>query len=429
MDATLRIEPARRIAGSVRVPGDKSVSHRYLMLGAIARGTTRLSRLAPGADVRSTRDCLRALGVKISQSPTLDTTIEGNGWSGLHEPTEALDCGNSGTTIRLLTGLLAGRPIATQLTGDSSLRRRPMRRVIDPLVAMGAQIASSNGSAPISITGRRLSAARLSTGVASAQVKSAIMLAALSASGETTLEEPLPTRDHTELAFPLFGLRAAVRGLSVAVPGGQQATAPEATLEVPGDPSSAAVWAAAASALPGSDVSIEGVLLNPRRIGFVRALQALGADVEVTETDRRGGERVGRIRVRHAGHGACRLDASDVPDLIDELPVLAARAALGGSLEVRGAAELRVKESDRIATIVQGLRALGADAEERDDGFVVIGSRRLSGGATDAHGDHRMVMAFAIAGLGASGSTVIHGADAVAVSYPDFARDLIALAS
>jgi 3-phosphoshikimate 1-carboxyvinyltransferase len=294
---------------------------------------------------------------------------------------------------------------------------------------MGARITSSNGCAPLNILGTGLSCGKLATGVASAQVKSAIMLAALSASGTTTVEEPLPTRDHTELAFPLFGLHARTDGLVVTVPGGQTATAPGGSLTVPGDPSSAAVWAAAASALPGSDLLIEDVLLNPRRLGFVRALQALGATVDVMETDRRGGERVGRLRVRHAGHGDCRLEAADVPDLIDELPILAARAALGGSLEVRGAGELRVKESDRIATIVSGLRALGADAEERADGFVVRGARRLSGGAADAAGDHRMVMAFAIAGLGAAGTTVITGADAVAVSYPDFARDLGALAS
>ena len=429
MDATLRIEPARRIAGSVRVPGDKSVSHRYLMLGSIARGTTRLSHLAPGADVNSTRDCLRALGLRISQSPALETTIDGTGWAGLRQAAEALDCGNSGTTLRLLTGLLAGRPLTTELTGDASLRRRPMRRVIDPLGALGAQITSENGCAPITVVGAKLCGANLSTGVASAQVKSAIMLAALSADGDTTVNEPLATRDHTELAFPLFGLQATVRGLVVTVPGGQDATAPDGLLTVPGDPSSAAVWAAAASALPGSDVSIEDVLLNPRRLGFVRALESLGARIDVTETDRRGGERVGRVRVRHAGHGDCRLEAADIPDLIDELPVLAARAALGGSLEVRGAGELRVKESDRIATIVSGLRALGAQADECEDGFVVTSARPLSGGAADAHGDHRMVMAFAIAALGATGATVIHGADAVAVSYPDFARDLGALAS
>ena len=429
MDATLRIEPARRIAGSVRVPGDKSVSHRYLMLGAIARGTTRLLRLAPGADVRSTRDCLRALGVEISQTAALELAIDGRGWAGLRQPTEPLDCGNSGTTIRLLTGLLAGRPIDSQLTGDDSLRRRPMRRVIDPLAAMGARIASGDGCAPLSITGTTLSAAALLTGVASAQVKSAIMLAALSAHGETTVEEPLPTRDHTEFAFPLFGLRADLRGLVVRIPGEQEATAPDDPLTVPGDPSSAAVWAAAASALPGSDVFIDDVLLNPRRLGFVRALQALGAVVEVIETDRRGSERVGRMRVTHAGHGDCRLEAADVPDLIDELPVLAARAALGGSLEVRGAGELRVKESDRIRAIVDRLRALGADAEERADGFMVTGGRPLAGGVAHAGGDHRMVMAFAIAGLGARGATLIQGADVVSVSYPDFARDLHALAS
>ena len=350
----------------------------------------------------------------------------------LSEPSGILDANNSGTTLRLTTGLVAGRPFRTALTGDESLRRRPMARVITPLEAMGARIHSSGGRAPLTIEGGPLTGIRWQPAVPSAQVKSALMLAALSASGETTIVESLPTRDHTEVAFPAFGLTVQVDGNEIRVPGGQEPTAPSQPLAVPGDPSSAAVWAAAAAARPGSTVRIDDVLLNPRRLGFVRALRAMGADITLTETNVVAGERVGSIEIRHAAHAAAVIGPADVPDLIDELPVLAARAALGGSLEVSGAAELRVKESDRITALVRGLTALGVDAQERPDGFVIHGSddsRRPTGGSVDAAGDHRLVMAFAIVGLGATGPTTIHGADAVAVSYPGFARDLAALTS
>ena len=374
--------------------------------------------------------CFRELGVVITAGGPGLITINGRGWTGLQAPAGPLDAANSGTTLRLLAGLLSGRPLAVTMTGDASLRRRPMNRVIEPLRAMGATIESNEGKAPLTITGGTLSGIEWRPPVASAQIKSALMLAGLSARGRTVVHEIQPTRDHSELAFPAFGLHASTDGLAVTVPGQQEATAPASgVLEVPGDASSAAPWAAAAAALPGSAVVLTDVGLNPRRIGFVQALRSLGAEITIDETHRSGGEPVGRIRVAHRDHAHATLGAHEVPDLIDELPVLAARAALGGSLEVSGASELRVKESDRIATLVNGFRTLGVDAEERPDGFVVRGHRRPTGGRVDAAHDHRLVMAFTIVGLGASGSTFITGADAVGVSYPAFVEDLGRLVS
>jgi 3-phosphoshikimate 1-carboxyvinyltransferase len=423
----MEITPATALSGIVRLPGDKSISHRYVMLGAVARGDTRLVNTAPGADVAATIRCMRALGVEIQHGTDGALVIAGRGWNALRQPAGTLDAGNSGTTLRLLAGLLAGRAMTVTLTGDASLRRRPMARVIDPLHAMGATVTSEHQRAPITVTGGRLRAIEWRPPVPSAQVKSAVMLAALSAEGTSTVTEPQPTRDHSERAFPAFGLEVSVSGNSIQVPGTQEATAPSDILVVPGDPSSAAVWAAGASALPGSEVVLEGVGLNPRRLGFVRALRQMGAEVGVTETATSAGEPVGTLVVRHHSHRHAAIGGADVPDLIDELPVLAARAALGGSLEVAGAAELRVKESDRISALVAGFRALGVDAVERADGFVIRGANRPTGGHVDAAGDHRLVMAFAIVGLGASAPTYIAGADAVAVSYPGFASDLARL--
>jgi 3-phosphoshikimate 1-carboxyvinyltransferase len=432
-ESTLTITPARAVAGTLRMPGDKSISHRYAMLGAIARGTTRISGLAPGADVAATCACVGALGVGVRFStaggvPNGHVTIDGRGWEGLSEARAALDARNSGTSMRLLAGIVAGRPFRTVITGDASLSRRPMRRVLDPLAAMGAGVSSVDGHAPITIDGRALAGIMWTSPVASAQVKSAVMLAALSAAGTTTVTEPLRTRDHTERAFPAFGLTCATDDRSVSVPGGQEAVAPDVLLTVPGDPSSAAVWASAAAAFAGGSVRIDGVCLNPRRLGFVRVLERMGARVTLDQHDA-AGEPCGTMTIRHDGHHATAIAPEDIPDLVDELPVLAARAALGGALAVSGAGELRVKESDRITALVTGLRELGVRADERPDGFIVDGSRRPTGGTVDAAGDHRLVMAFAVVGLGATGPTRIRGASAVDVSYPGFTRDLAALVS
>jgi 3-phosphoshikimate 1-carboxyvinyltransferase len=422
----LELQPARRVQGFVRVPGDKSISHRYVLLGAIARGTTAIEGLSHGADVQATVLCVRGLGVHVDVSPEL-VCVRGHGWDGLCQASHPLDAANSGTTTRLLAGILATRPFRTVVTGDESLSRRPMQRVIDPLTAMGAAIASNNGRLPLTIDGGPLRPVSWRTPVPSAQVKSAILFAGLRAEGTTRVEEPAPTRDHTERAFPAFGLHLKTAGTVSEVTGGQEPEAPRHRLVVPGDPSSAAVWAAAAAALPGSNVVVDDVALNPRRLGFIRALERSGADVRVEQTAESGGEPVGRITIRHGSHHDTVIGPAEVPDLIDELPVLAGRAALGGRLEVSGAAELRVKESDRITALVTGLRALGVDADERPDGFIISGTRRPTGGRVDAAHDHRLVMAFAIVALGASGPTVISGADVVSVSYPTFERDLAGL--
>ncbi len=417
----------RAIRGTLVPPGDKSISHRYALFGALAHGTTAVSHLAPGADVASTLACLERLGVHIERTGTGEARIHGRGLAGLRPPATALDAGNSGTSMRLLAGVLAGCPFESTLIGDASLSRRPMRRVIDPLTLMGARIESTEGHAPLVIRGGALTGIAYTTPVASAQVKSAIMLAGLAASGRTRVTEPMPTRDHTERAFATFGLTVHVQGTTCTVEGGQRPVAPAGPLRVPSDPSSAAVWAAAAAALPGSSIVLSGVCLNPLRLGFVRALERMGAAITITTDEEVGGEPVGSIAIAHGTHQAAVITPDEVPSLIDELPVLAARAALGGRLEVSGASELRVKESDRITALVEGFRRLGVHAEERPDGFVIDGSRQPTGGTADAASDHRLVMAFTLVGLGASGPTTVTDADAVAISYPSFQQDLAGL--
>lgn len=428
MLSSLQVSPIRALSGHLAVPGDKSISHRYVLLGGLAEGRTSISHLSPGADVRASLECMAALGAGVQHHPGGRVVITGWGARGPAAPDTPLDCMNSGTTMRLLAGLLAGWPVTATLGGDASLSRRPMGRIIEPLAAMGARITSSDGRAPLTVQGGRLAAMRWAVPVASAQVKSAILLAGLRADGDTELAEPAPTRDHTERAFPLFGLRCRVDGLQVTVGGGQRAQAPAATLHVPGDPSSAAVWAAAAAALPGSRITLTGVALNPRRLGFVTALARLGADIAVTPVSVLGGEPVGTITVAYRDCLDTAITPDEVPGLIDELPVLAACAAHGRRLEVRGAAELRVKESDRITALVTGLRQLGVHADEFPDGFLIDGRRgRPAGGRAGAVHDHRLVMAFTLVALGAAGPSTIDDADSVAVSYPAFADDLRSL--
>lgn len=393
----------------------------------MADGTTHIAGLSGGADVHASSQCVQALGARIETTGNT-TAVTGWGAAGPRVPAAPLDCMNSGTTMRLLMGLLAGYPVAVTLVGDASLSRRPMARVLGPLTQMGARGAASDGRPPVHLEGGGLRAIDWTSPVASAQLKSAVMLAALRADGTTSITEPVPTRDHSERAFPLFGVHAQVDGLTIRVAGGQQASAPADVLHVPGDPSSAAIWAAAAAAVPGSEVTIEGVALNPRRLGFIGALERLGADVDVRATAEMGGEIVGDITVRYGERRDTTIGADEVPSLIDELPVLAASAALGARLEVRGAEELRVKESDRISALVSGLRALGVAAEEYPDGFFIDGRAGAPrGGTVDAAHDHRLVMAFAIVSTRASGRTEIRGADVVSVSYPSFVQDLHAL--
>ncbi len=421
----LQLSPVRAVRGHLLVPGDKSISHRYVLLSALADGRSTIDHLSPGADVAASLGCVEALGARVDRLGPASVHITGQGHGGLRQASGPLACLNSGTTMRLLAGIVAGLPFVSKLTGDDSLSRRPMGRIIDPLTRMGARIESQEGRAPLVIQGGPLRAVTWAPPVASAQIKSAVLLAGLSATGTTVVHEPAATRDHTERAFPLFGLRCDVQGLTVSVAGGQRASAPTGVLTVPGDPSSAAVWAAAAAALPGSSVQFPGVALNPRRLGFLTALTRLGARVTIVTDAEIGGESVGTIAVAFGDRQDTTIGPDEVPDLIDELPVLAAVAAFGRRLEVRGAGELRVKESDRITALVTGLRALGVEAEEFPDGFAIDGTvRQPRGGEADAAGDHRLVMAFTLIALGASGPTGIRGAERVAVSYPAFIADL-----
>ena len=413
--------PARRFGGRLRVPGDKSVSHRALILGALAVGRTRISGLAPGGDCRSTRSCLASLGVRIEESRQPGGpvwTVEGVGLGGLRAPAAALDAGNSGTTARFLMGVLAGHAFTSTLIGDASLSRRPMRRVADPLLRMGARIEMVDGHLPVVVAGGALRGITLEMTVPSAQVKSAVLLAGLHADGVTTVVEADKTRDHTERALERFGAGVSIDGRRIAVAGGGALRAADIT--VPGDPSSAAFWAAAAAAIPGADVTVEGMGLNPTRTAFLGVLERMGARIEVVPDPASGPEPVGTVTVRHGSSRFVDIHPSEVAGLIDELPALAGAAAHGGGLSVTGAAELRVKESDRITALADGLRALGAEVEEFPDGFRIPGARRLTGGTADAVGDHRLAMAFAIAALGASGESRILGSDAVDVSYPGF---------
>jgi 3-phosphoshikimate 1-carboxyvinyltransferase len=424
----LTLFPASRYGGRLAVPGDKSISHRYVLLGSLAEGTTSVTGLAPGADVASSVACMQALGAQITRTGPDALQIRGRGRVRLAPADGDLNCGNSGTTMRLLAGIVASHPFRSRLVGDASLSRRPMRRVIDPLMAMGAEITARDGHPPLEIIGDDLTGIDWTPQVASAQTKSAILFAGLSASGKTTVREPLPTRDHTVRAFDLFGISHVSRPGISTVPGRQMPVAPSVPLRVPGDPSSAAVWAAIAASHPGWSVEIEGVCLNPLRLGFVHALSRMGADVRITETARAGGEAVGLLRIAHGAPKLAVIEPAVVPSLIDELPVLAAAAALGGGLRVTGAAELRVKESDRITSLSEGFRKLGVHLVEKPDGFDIEGGQRPHGGLVDAHLDHRLVLAFTVLALSATGPTTITGANVVAVSYPGFHADLMRLA-
>lgn len=424
------ISPARRLRGRLRVPGDKSIAHRYALFAALAEGRSTLAHFAPGADCRSTLTCLRALGVETEDGPDGTVIVVGRGLGGLRSPAGPLDAGNSGTTMRLLAGVLAAHPFSSTLTGDRSLTRRPMRRVIAPLEQMGARLVATEGHAPLTIHGAALHAIAHEPDTPSAQVKSAVLLAGLHAEGTTSVREPAATRDHTERAIRAFGGEVAVNGSTVSVAGGQRLHAQ--SLTVPGDFSSAAFWMVAAAAMPGSRVEIDDVGLNPTRTALLDVLRRFGARVMVEVAGADAGEPRGRVIVEHGRTGAVTIAAAEVPSLIDELPAIAALAAHGGVVEVSGAAELRVKESDRIAALVAGFRALGIDADERTDGFVVgrSGAATLPGGGhADARGDHRMAMAFAIAALAADRPSTIAGADVVGISYPGFFETLGRLVS
>jgi len=417
--STRTVAPARNLVGSLRLPGDKSISHRYALLAAFAGGTTRLRNFSTGADCASSLGCAEALGASITSA---GDSIEIHGTGGkLVAPAGALDCGNSGSTMRMLSGLLAGQEDRFTLIGDASLSKRPMERVRKPLSQMGAEIALTEGHAPITITGRKLTAIDYTTPVPSAQVKTAVLFAGLQAAGTTTLREAVRTRDHGELALRAFGAELTRTADAVSIAGGQSLTGISAT--VPGDLSSAAFFLCAAALFPGSNLVFDGLGLNPTRATLLDVLTSLGARISVLNLEEKQGELIGTVQLTapSQGLGSTTISGALAAQLIDELPVLAAIAPYTrGGIRIRDARELRVKESDRIALMATNLRAMGADVEEFEDGLDVPGGQQLQGAEINSGGDHRIAMAFAVAALRAKGETRIHGAECAAISFPEF---------
>lgn len=412
----LRLQRVPRFRGRFTLSGDKSVCHRLALLGALAQGETRIGNFSSAADCAATLRCLSLLGVEVSRDGP-DVRVRGEGPEAWRDAPGPLPAGNSGSTLRMLSGALAGRPFRTTLTGDVSLCRRPMERVAQPLRAMGARVETTDGRAPLHIEGGGLKGIAWDLQVASAQVKTAILLAGLQADGATTVIEPEPSRDHTERLLPAFGVALSVSGTALTV---RRDELRAFSMDAPGDVSSAAFLLVAALICPDSHVRIEGVLLNPRRTAFLDVLRAMGADV-ATGIDVSTPEPTGWIEARSSRLHGVEIPASVVPALIDEVPALAAAATQAeGAFTVSGAAELRVKESDRIAALVEGLGRMGAQVEERPDGFVIDGGRRLRGAVVDSHGDHRIAMALAVAALCADGETRIEDASCVDVSFPEF---------
>lgn len=422
MTLSYSVQPGGELSGSLRVPGDKSISHRSIMLGAIAEGVTHVSGFLEGEDALATMNAFRAMGVAIEGPQQGRVVIHGAGKHGLGAPAHALDCGNSGTSMRLLAGLLAGQGFAIELTGDDSLRKRPMKRVADPLKLMGADIETgAEGRPPLKIHPvRGLSGIEYELPVASAQVKSALLLAGLYANGRTCVKEPAPTRDHSERMLAAFNYPVEKRDGWICVAGGGKLTATD--IEVPADISSAAFFMVGASIAEGSDITLTHVGINPTRTGVIDILRRMGADLTLLNERMAGGEPVADIRVRHARLRGIEIPEHLVPLAIDEFPALFIAAANAeGETVLRGAAELRVKESDRIQVMADGLRALGVEAEPTPDGMRIRGGA-YHGGEIESHGDHRIAMAFALAALTARGPVVIRDCANVATSFPGFVQ-------
>jgi 3-phosphoshikimate 1-carboxyvinyltransferase len=420
------IHPAKTVAGGVAPPGDKSISHRYAMLAGIAEGTSELRNFALAADCHSTLGCMKALGAQVKVEKTL-VRVTGRGLRGLQSSWRALDAGNSGTTIRLLSGILAGQSFTTKIAGDDSLNKRPMRRILTPLREMGAQITARNDNfAPLEIRGGKLRGIHYEMPMASAQVKSAVLLAGLFAEGETAVTEPARTRDHTELALEEFGAPLERHGRTTRIrANGIKLTGHQ--VEVPGDLSSAVFFIAAASLFPDSTLHIQGVGLNPTRTAILDVFAQMGASLQMLSLRSAQGEVIGDIAVKGSQLKGGVIAGAEIPLVIDELPMLAALGPFTEEgIEIRDAAELRVKESDRIAALAENLRRMGATVEERPDGLKVAGrsAGKLRGAEIEPHGDHRIAMAFAVAALGAEGPTTIRAAECAGVSYPTFYDDL-----
>jgi 3-phosphoshikimate 1-carboxyvinyltransferase len=414
-----KISPAASVSGAIVLPGDKSISHRYAMLAAIAEGETVIHNYSTGADCHSTLGCVQSLGIEVSEQGT-DVTVRGRGLDGLRAPSRDLDAGNSGSTIRMLSGILAAQPFRTRIFGDESLSRRPMQRVMKPLAEMGAQISAREDKfPPLEIDGAPLRAIDYVSPVASAQVKTCVLFAGVYAAGTTSITEPVRSRDHSEIALREFGADVTAEREKVSIAGRPTLTGRE--LVVPSDLSSAAFFLAAALMVPGSNLAIRGVGLNPTRSSLLDFLAGMGADIQIADLQSRDGELVGDLVVRHSELRGGTIEKGLTASLIDEIPVLAVLGSVTQEgLTVRDAGELRIKETDRIRTVVDNLRLMGVQAEELPDGLAVPGRQKLRAGTFDSFGDHRIAMAFAVGALAADGESTIEGADAASVSFPEF---------
>lgn len=422
---TLKVNLTKALKGEIKAPGDKSISHRAVMIGGISEGKTRITGFLTAEDTINSARAMLNLGVDIEGIGTESIIVNGKGISGLKEPENVLDLGNSGTGIRLLTGLLAGQSFFSVLTGDSSLRKRPMGRVIKPLKMMGADISGreNDTKAPVAIKGTKLKGIDYNSPISSAQVKSSLLLAGLYAEGETKITEPMKSRDHTERMLRYLGAEIKEKGLSVSIKGGQRLKGAE--LKIPGDISSAAFFMVAASVVEGSDVIIRDTGINSTRTGIIDVLKMMGADIEILNKRDFGLEPVADIRIRYSPLKGAVISGGLVPRAIDEFPILCVAGALAeGETTIRDAKELRVKESDRIAAMADGLRRMGVDIEEFDDGLRIAGRERLSGAVCKSYCDHRVAMAIIIAGLRADGETIIEDTEWINTSFPGFMEKL-----
>lgn len=422
----MEIKKQTNLKGTLTVPGDKSISHRAVMFGSLARGTTRISHFLEGADCLSTISCFRKMGIEIDRNKD-EILVHGRGLHGLTAPTEILDVGNSGTTTRLISGILAGQTFTSELDGDDSIRTRPMKRIMTPLVSMGADITSrlDNGCAPLIIHSRPLHAAHYDSPVASAQVKSCVLLAGMYADGITSVTEPFLSRNHTEIMLNYFGAAITSEGTTASI-------RPEPVLEgrdiqVPGDISSAAYFIAAGLLTPGSEILLKNVGINPTRAGIIKVCMDMGADITLLNESTEG-EPTADLLIRTSSLKGTTIEGSIIPTLIDEIPMIAVMAAFAeGTTIIRDAQELKVKESDRIAVMVDNLRRMGADIEGTDDGMIIHGGRPLHGAVIDSHLDHRIAMSFAVAGTICDGTVEILNGECVNISYPEFYQDLYRL--
>jgi 3-phosphoshikimate 1-carboxyvinyltransferase len=416
----LTVLPKKAVQGIISIPGDKSVSHRSVMLGGIARGVTEIENFLPGQDCLSTVRCMRQLGVSIEQISQTRLKVEGKGCSGLSEPEDILDVGNSGTTIRLISGLLAGQKFFSVLNGDESIRRRPMARVIKPLQEMGARIQGrdANRLAPLAIQGAALKGIHCHTPVASAQVKSAVLLAGLYADGETAVTEPSQSRDHTEKMLKSFGAHIVTEGLTTRIRPGELTGR---RVIVPGDISSAAFFLVAGAVIPDARITVKNVGLNPTRTGILDVLEEMGADIALSNVYESSGELIGDITVTGSSLKGIVIGGALIPRMVDEIPVLAVAAAVAsGQTIIKDAAELKVKESNRLQAVASEFARFGVDLQETRDGLIINGGRKFGGAVTESYHDHRIAMACALMGLVASGKTVVRGAECIDISFPSF---------